>query len=116
MMFFPELTDRDISEALNDSEFDFTDDDSDEDPAYVPPDVHQTACIHNDSDSFSSDEQEYASSSNTPSPALSSSSNFVSIARTQTRGRSGSALRARARGRGRGAGRPQSHCLRDKWL
>ncbi|CAH0724369.1 unnamed protein product, partial [Brenthis ino] len=71
------LTDNGIAEALNDSEFEFSGDDSDEDSKFVPPELNQTANDHQISESSSSDEEGNTLVLAAASPAFSSSSDIV---------------------------------------
>ncbi|CAH0723011.1 unnamed protein product, partial [Brenthis ino] len=97
------LTDNGIAEALNDSEFEFSGDDSDEDPEFVPPELNHRANNHQISESSSSDEEENTLVPSAASPAFSSSSDIASTSsRPRSRGRGRSVSRRRGRGRGRG--------------
>ncbi|CAH0719639.1 unnamed protein product, partial [Brenthis ino] len=99
------LTDNGIAEALNDSEFEFSGDDSDEDPKFVTPELNQTANDHLISKSSSSDEEENTVVPAAASPAFSSSSDIASTSsRPRSKGRGRSVSRGCRRGRGRGRG------------
>lgn len=102
--FFSVVTDNEISETLNDSEIEFSGDDSDDDPEYSPPELNPT--VNDESDSSSDDE---ACISNTVvscpafsdnSEAFASSSSLPSRPRGHLRSMSRSRSRVRSRGRG----------------
>ncbi|CAH0723941.1 unnamed protein product, partial [Brenthis ino] len=73
------LTDNGIAEALNDSEFEFSGDDSDEDSTFVPLELNQTANDHQISESSSSDEEGNTLVPAAASPAFSNSSDIIII-------------------------------------
>ena len=96
--------DEDITEVLNDSEFDFSGDDSDCDPEFTPPEITQRARDCHNSESSSSNEEDDTMVSSAASPALSNDSYYLySSSRSRTRGRGRSVSRGRGRGRGRGS-------------
>ncbi|GBP69402.1 hypothetical protein EVAR_54821_1 [Eumeta japonica] len=95
------MTDNEITEALDDSDIDFSDTNSDDDPAYLPPELMP---LRNCGSSSSDDDERSDDTlleAQVPSPAISENSLNIPVfvaSRGQTRGRARSTNR---RGRGR---------------
>ena len=102
-MYFIALTEEDIIEALNQSDFGFSGDDSDEDPEFVPPDFNQTNSNHRNRDSTTV-------ASPTPSADLSDLTLSTSSYVPRSRGRAKTKFRVRGGGRSRGRNKV-SHLL-----
>ncbi|GBP13281.1 hypothetical protein EVAR_100280_1 [Eumeta japonica] len=95
------MTDNEITEALDDSDIDFSDTNSDDDPAYLPPELMP---LRNCGSSSSDDDERSDDTlleAQVPSPAISENSLNIPVfvaSRGRTRGRARSTNR---RGRGR---------------
>ncbi|CAG5000237.1 unnamed protein product [Parnassius apollo] len=85
------LTSNVIAEVLNDSEFDYSGDDTDKDPEFHPPEINQTIRDHAQSESSSSSEDEDDLVTSVASPTVSDNSDSPST----------SSYLLRARGRAR---------------
>lgn len=88
LFFFTVVNDANIEELLNDSDFEFSGDDSDDDPAYLSSHLDPEKVPENDSDTDSTDSDDAVADTmemdyTVPSPALSDGS-----AIPRTRGRS----------------------------
>ncbi|GBP48173.1 hypothetical protein EVAR_27559_1 [Eumeta japonica] len=120
------LTDNDIAEALRDSELKLNlwENDSGEDPEFVPPELNQRLYDHQTSDSSSLNEENICIPAAT-FPTFSSSSNITwTSSRSRSRGRGRGVSRGRGRGRNRGCAlsfrenttRPQSSHLSNRQI
>ncbi|XP_048005648.1 uncharacterized protein LOC125241290 [Leguminivora glycinivorella] len=109
------LADIEIEDVLNDSEFDYSGDDSDDDPMFLPLEIEKHASIESESSS-SSDEEE-----NVPDPPVTPPLSYSDVSELATtssssrgRARSSSKARSRGRGRNRGRGRGRGRTMRKR--
>ncbi|KAL3272697.1 hypothetical protein HHI36_014161 [Cryptolaemus montrouzieri] len=102
---YKNLTPNLIAKVLNDSEFDYSGDESDEDSEFEPPKTKQTVRDHRKSGSSSSNEDEDDLVVSVPSPAsldnsvCSSTSSYLPRARGRSRRTSSGQSRRRSSGR-----------------
>ncbi|XP_060810192.1 uncharacterized protein LOC132904279 [Amyelois transitella] len=107
------LSEQEIDGILNESEFDFSGDDSDGDPEFLPPNLEETKQDRRNSDSSSSDDDTSIFTPQTASPAFSDDLNSLAeVSSTQARPRGRARGTSRCRNRGRAA-RSQSVSTRQ---